>query len=660
MQNVTQQDGQSADIVSENIEKLKELFPDAFTEDGVNFDVLRQLLGDAEVLDEGEEKYGLNWHGKKAARQISLIPSAGTLLPSPELSLDWEKTQNLLIEGDNLEVLKILQKSYSGKVKLIYIDPPYNTGKEFVYPDRFQDNLETYLKYTGQVAGDGIKLTSNTEVGGRKHTNWLNMMLPRLRLAKTLLSQDGVIFISIDNNEVANLTQLMNEVFGEENQLGIIANVNNPKGRSDDKFIATAHEYVLVYSKLAQNAKIFGFEPEEKIVKRYSKSDEVGKKYREIDLRKTGDADRREDRPDMFYFFYCDADGKNLRVSRVQDKTDHELEIVPLREDGVEGRWRWGFNTAEQNLHQLQPRFMPKRQIWGIFEMDYLDSRPAVKSTSAWTHKDVNSERGSEQFVELGFAKEVFPRPKPIGTMRRVIELGTMPDEEAIILDFFAGSGSFAHAALQLAAENKRKLRTVSIQLPEAIDNESKESKAAFEFCKENSLPLNICSITRERLRRASTLLKSEPTTVDFDHGFKYFRLAGSNINQWKPDRTDLEETLLSHKEHLVEGRTEQDVLYELLLKRGIELTVPIEERQAAGKTIYSIGYGVLFACLDTSIAAADVDDVAQGILDWHKELDPETDTHVFFRDSAFADDIAKTNIAAILEQNGISHVRSL
>jgi len=205
MKKITPQDGQSANIVGENIEKLKELFPDAFTEGGVNFDVLRQLLGDASVLDEGEEKYGLNWHGKKHARQIALTPSTGTLLPCPEVSVDWDTTQNLYIEGDNLEVLKILQKSFAGKVKVIYIDPPYNTGKEFIYPDRFQDNLSTYLKFTDQVSSEGGKLTSNTETGGRKHTNWLNMMYPRLKVAKSLLANDGILFVSIDNNELSNL-----------------------------------------------------------------------------------------------------------------------------------------------------------------------------------------------------------------------------------------------------------------------------------------------------------------------------------------------------------------------------------------------------------------------------------------------------------------------
>ena len=253
MQKITQEDGQSANIINENIAQLKALFPDAYTEGGINFDILQQLLGEAKVLDEGEEKYGLNWHGKRKARQIALTPSTGTLLPYPEESVDWDKTQNLFIEGDNLEALKLLQKSYAGEVKLIYIDPPYNTGKEFVYPDNFQDNLETYLKYTGQIDSDGLKFSSNTETGGRKHTNWLNMMLPRLRLAKSLLKKDGAIFVSCDENEQSRLRALMDEVFGEEN---FVADMVWAAGRKNDsKLVSISHEYIVCYARDANFLK---------------------------------------------------------------------------------------------------------------------------------------------------------------------------------------------------------------------------------------------------------------------------------------------------------------------------------------------------------------------------------------------------------------------
>ena len=658
MDSLKKEDGESLSIVDKNIEALKVIFPDAFTEDGVDFDALRQLLG-GEVV-QSEEKYGLTWHGKKKARQIALTPSTGTLRPCPEESVDWETTKNLFIEGDNLEVLKLLQKSYAGKIKLIYIDPPYNTGKEFIYPDKYQENLDTYLRYTGQKSDEGFKLSSNSEASGRYHTNWLSMMYPRLKLARSLLSNDGILVVSIDNNEISNLKKIIDEIYGEENVLAIVANVNNPKGRSDDKYFATSHEYLLFVAKKVSEVVTFGFEPEEKITKRYNKTDENGKKYREIDLRKTGDADRRVDRPDMFYFFYYDEKNGDLSVSKTKLPDDGRIEIFPVREDGVEGRWRWGFETASKNIEHLMPRMMPNRGIWGVFEKDLLEGRPPVKPTTSWTFKDVNSERGSEQFVELGFEKEIFPRPKPLGTMRRVIEISSIPDDEVYVLDFFAGSCTIAQAAMELVAEGKRKINWIAVQLPETLSPDNKEQKAGFDFCKKQNIAPNIASIGKERVRRAGQKILSSDGDNNADIGFKVFKLDSSNIRAWNPDASDLEQTLLDHAEHLVDGRSEQDVLYELLLKRGVDLTVPIEEKEIAGKSVYSIGYGVLFACLDETIDKAEIEALGQGITDWHKALEPAADTQVVFRDSAFADDIAKTNMTAILEQNGIAHVRSL
>ena len=419
----------SADLLAENLDKLKALFPEAFSEGKIDFDVLKQLLGG--TVDEREEKYGLNWHGKRRARQLALTPSTGTLRPCPADSVDWGTTQNLRIEDDNLEVLKLLQKSYAGKVKLVYIDPPYNTGKDFVYPDNFRDNIKNYLELTGQTGEGGKKLSSNTEASGRFHTDWLNMMYPRIKLARNLLREDGVLFVSCDDSEIHELKQLLCEVYGEENILGIIANVNNPKGRSDDRFIAMAHEYLLVTAKNTESTHWGGFTPEDKVTRRYNRVDSSGQQYREIDLRKTGDADRREDRPDMFYFFYYSQSTNTLRLSKEGDKSrNDEVEIIPMREDGAEGRWRWGFDTATQQIGNLLSRYMPNRKIWGVFEKDYLEGRSLIKLTSSWTFKEVNSERGSEQFVDLGFPKESFPRPKPLGTIQRILDLGTQPTSQ--------------------------------------------------------------------------------------------------------------------------------------------------------------------------------------------------------------------------------------
>jgi adenine-specific DNA-methyltransferase len=648
---------QSADIVAGNVEQLKKLFPEAFTEGKIEFDVLKQLLGGA--VDEREEKYGLNWHGKRRARQLALTPSTGTLRPCPQDSVDWDTTQNLMIEGDNLEVLKLLQKSYAGKVKLIYIDPPYNTGKDFVYPDNFQDNIRNYLELTGQIEG-GAKISSNTESSGRFHTDWLNMTYPRLKLARNLLRDDGLMFISIDERELANLKVLVIDIFGEENLVGVVANVNNPKGRSDDKYLATAHEYLVIVAKNKTLAVTYGFEPEENITRRYNKKDSGGRRYREIDLRKTGDEDLREDRPDMFYVFYFDQAAEVLRTSKLKDNKSGEIEIIPIREDGKDGRWRWGFDTASNSLSSLVARYMPNRKIWGIFEKDYLESRPPVKPTSAWTFKDVNSERGSEQLMDLGFAKEVFPRPKPLGTMQRILEIGVTPDMEALVLDFFAGSGSFIHSAMQLHATEIRQLKYIAVQLPEPLDPEDKNQKAAADLCDKLKRPRNIAELTKERLRRAAKKIKVENPIFAGDLGFRVFKLDSSNIRAWEPDRNDLDKTLLESIDHLKTSRTEADILYELLLKLGLDLCVPIEKRTIVGKVVHAIGGGVLLACLAEKITRDEVEPLALGIDAWHKALAPAGESTCVFRDSAFADDVAKTNLAAILQQHGLANVRSL
>lgn len=619
MKQITPQDGQSADIISENIEKLKQLFPDAFTENGINFEVLRQLLGDASVLDEGEEKYGLNWHGKKKARQIALTPSTGTLLPCPEESVDWDATQNLFIEGDNLEVLKLLQRPYANKVKMIYIDPPYNTGKEFVYPDNFQDNLDTYLKYTGQKDNEGMKFSSNTETGGRKHTNWLNMLAPRLKLARNILAHDGVIFISIDDNEQGNLRLLCDEIFGSENFVNNIIWQKKYSPSNDAKWLSDNHDFILCYAKNKESWRPKLLPRDKKALARYKNPDNDPR-----GLWKSGDLSVKS------YSENCDFQITTPSGRVVSPPKGGCWRVTRKRFDEMVEDNRIWFGDSGNNVPAVK-RFLS-------------EVKDGVTPLTLWTYKEVGHNQTAKTELKKLFEDtdgRVFDTPKPVSLMRRLLEIGS--ERDSIILDFFAGSGSLAHAVFEQNAIDNGQRSFINVQLPEKTGDET----------------TNLAEMCAERIRRAGKTVLSEYNT-EIDIGFKYFKLCSSNIRAWNPDRTDLEETLLTHKEHLVEGRSEQDILYELLLKRGIELTVPIEETKAAGKTIYSIGYGVLFACLDTSIKADEVDILAQAILDWHKQLEPETDTHVFFRDSAFDNDIAKTNMAAILEQNGITHVRSL
>lgn len=644
-------ESKSLDITAQNIEQLKALFPDVFSEGKIDFDALKAVLGEA--IDDSAERYNFTWNGKTKARQIAQTPSTGTLRPCKEESVNWDSTENLFIEGDNLEVLKLLQKSYHKKVKMIYIDPPYNTGKDFVYKDNFHDNIKNYLEITGQVDSDGNKLSTNSDTSGRYHSDWLNMMYPRLKLARNLLSDDGLMFISIDHNELSNLQSIVIEIFGEYNVLGVITNVSNPKGRSDDKFIATSNEYIIAVAKDISKARAYGFEPEENITKRYNKYDVYGKSYREIDLRKTGDSDKREDRPDMFYYFYFDEKNNELTVSKERLKNTSKIEIHPQKDDGTDGRWRWGYDTAIKRLSDVYPKFMPTKKIWGIVEKDYLDGRPPVKPTTSWTHKDVNSERGSEQFIELGFTKETFSRPKPIGTITRTIKIGTFPNEDCIVLDFFAGSGTTAHSAIQLNSQKERNVKYIVVQLPEPLDGTKKEDVEAVKYLRLNKKPLLISEITKERIRKADELYSEKLTNSQ--NGFKVLKLAETNIRHWESDFDNLEQSLLNANQSIKPDRSAEDVLYEILLKYGIELTVPVEQQTVAGKQVYVVGAGALLVCLDDNITT----EVVEGIATLKHELDPET-TQVVFKDAGFADSVVKTNAIQILKQAGIDDVKSI
>ena len=599
MRKLTEQDGKSLDMVNENLEALKAIFPEAFKEDGVDIEVLRQLLGEA--LNEGEEKYGLTWHGKKKARQIALTPSLGTLRPCPEESVEWDSTQNLFIEGDNLEVLKLLQKSYANKVKMIYIDPPYNTGKEFIYPDRFQDNLETYLRYTGQKGDDGFKISSNTESSGRFHTNWLNMMYPRLKLARNLLRDDGVLLISIDDNEIINLRKLCDEIFGEENFVCSITIVSNPRGRQSDTHVASVHDYLVCYSKSSADCLIGGA-PLTIVQKSDFKYSDDNGSYRLLGLRQRGSASRREDRPDMFFPIYVHKSSGSISLS-VGNESELE-EVFPRKSDRSDSRWMWGKEKVEKDMHLLVARLIERRGEYDIFVKDYLrrnGTERTRKYKTFWNDKYLNNQSGTQEVKKL-LRSGAMSYPKPTGLLLDACNLGC--PEDGIILDFFAGSCTTAHAVLDLNKENGGNRKYIMVQLPEPCDEKSEAFKDGYK---------TIAEIGKERIRRAAAKIKEENPGYGGDLGFKVFKLDSSNIRAWNPDRSDLEQTLFDHIEHLVEGRSEEDVLYELLLKRGVDLTVPIEEKTITGKTVYSIGYGVLFACLDTAISREEVEDLAHG-----------------------------------------------
>jgi adenine-specific DNA-methyltransferase len=609
---------QSADVIAGNIEALKALFPEACVEGKLDFDVLRQLLGGA--VEEREEKYGLNWHGKRRARQLALTPSTGTLRPCPEESVDWDTTQNLMIEGDNLEVLKLLQKSYAGKVKMIYIDPPYNTGKDFVYPDDFQDSIRNYLELTGQVDGGGQKLSSNTDASGRFHTDWLNMMYPRLRLARNLLRDDGVIFVSIDDGEAATLKSMCNEIFGEENFLACIVWQKTYSPANDKKGVDAMHDFILAYRK-SEAACVNLFPRTAKQDDAYANPDDDPRgPWKAVDT-------TRPEHRDYAYFPITTPSGDV---------------VYPAN-----GR-SWAFTTEEL------PGLLADNRLW--FGKDgsakpskklfLTEVQQGIVPTTWWPHEDAGHNDEAKKELKAVLTEGLpFQTPKPTRLVERCATLATSATASDIVIDFFAGSGTAAHAIMRMNARDTGNRRFIAVQLPEPTSD--------------GRFP-TIAEITKERLRRAGQKIREENPMFAGDLGFRVFKLDTSNIRTWEPDRADLGQSLLDSLDHLKEGRTEQDILYELLLKLGLDLCVPMETRAIAGKDVHAIGGGVLMACLAESISREDVEPLAHGVVEWHEALRPAGEVTCVFRDSAFADDVAKTNLAAILAQRGIENVRSL
>ena len=662
-------EAQSVDIKAENITRLKSLFPELLTESAngvaINVDVLKQLVGDAAVTDT-EEKYGLNWHGKRRARQLALTPSTGTLRPCVDDNVDWDTTRNLMIEGDNLEVLKLLQKSYAGKVKLIYIDPPYNTGKDFVYPDNFQDNIKNYLELTGQVEG-GKKISSNSEASGRFHTDWLNMMYPRLKLAQTLLKRDGAIFVSCDEGEQARLRVAMDEIFGQEN---FVADMVWAAGRKNDsRLISVSHEYIICY------AHDSGFLTEQKIEWRQRKKglEEIYAQYEK--LKRDYGTDYAEMTNGIKEWYRGLADGHPAKAHKHYCQIDKRGIYF-----AADISWPGGGGPKYEVLHPLTKKAVrvpargwttpdPKK-MQGWIDDDRVhfgtteESAPCLKKhlrdSELQTPYSVFYQDGRSATKRLRdlMGGDCFDFPKDETILQELV--GMMTSDKDVIVDFFAGSGTTGHAVMAQNAADGGNRRYILVQLPEPLDPVNSEQKAASDCCDQLGKPRTIAELTKERLRRAAKKIKEENPMFAGDTGFRVFKLDTSNIRAWNPDRDNLVQTLIDHEEHILPGRTEADIVYELLLKLGLDLCVPIESRTFAGKTVGAIGGGVLLTCLAERITTKEVEALAQGIVAWRKELAPAGDTTCVFRDSAFENDIAKSNLAAILEQYGIANVRSL
>jgi adenine-specific DNA-methyltransferase len=624
----TDPESRSPDLIAENVERLKALFPELVTEGpngpAVNVDVLKALVGDATVTD-ADEKYGLNWHGKRRARQLALTPSTGTLRPAPEDSVDWDTTKNLMIEGDNLEVLKLLQRSYAGKVKLIYIDPPYNTGNDFIYPDDFQNSIKRYLELTEQLQG-GVKISSNTDASGRFHTDWLNMIYPRIKLAHTLLKENGAMFVSIDDSEVASLRRVCDEIFGEENFVATLIwqKVFSPKNTA--RHFSEDHDYIVCYAKSKEV-----WMPE-----LLPRSEEATARYANPDNDPRGVWTSSDLTARNFYsaglYSVTGPTGKTFEPGRGRYWRQSEDSFKSLDADG---RIWWGEDGG--NMPRLK-RFLS-------------EVKDGVVPQTLLMHTQVGNTQEAKkellEYVTFEQTANVLNSVKPTRLLRHLVTIGTSPKGSDLIVDFFAGSGPTGHATLLKNAEDGGDRRFLLVQLPEILP--LPEAKVR-----------TIADMTVSRLKNAGKKIKEVTPLFAGDLGFRVFKLDSSNIRAWEPDLDDLNKTLLESIEHLKPGRTEVDVLYELLLKLGLDLCVPIEKCTFGGKEVHAVGGGVLMACFAEKIERGEVESLAQGIVDWHKELAPAGDTTCVFRDSAFADDVAKTNLAAILQQQGIAKVRSL
>jgi len=601
-------EGTSLDISAENRAQLRQLFPSVFTEtvndkgelvESVDFEKLKAELGTfTDLFETRRERYGMDWPGKKEALKLIQTPSAATLKPYREESVNFETTENLFIEGDNLEVLKLLQKSYYGKVKMIYIDPPYNTGKEFIYPDNYSESLETYLEYAGLIDGDGKKFSTNTVNEGRFHTKWLNMMYPRLYLARNLLRDDGIIFVSIDDNEVHNLRLLMNEVFGEENMLQQIVWKRHAGGGNDSKYFAVDHEYLIACAKNTSSIERLRQPLSEDDIAEFKYTDKYSDTFGPYKLKSFSRMRPDDPRPTLTYDIIA-PDGTKLRDTwkweEIRFLKALKEEKVQIRKDR-NGKWQVEYKIYLKSIVQDEDDGEEKTKV----------------PRSLFLDVERNAE-GKKQLRELFEQENIFNNPKPIGLIKHLMSFAMGSND--IALDFFSGSSPTAHAALDLNRHDGGKRKFILIQLPEPCAEDTEAYKAGYK---------TIANIGKERIRRVIKKLDDEQksklnlggVTVQ-DRGFKVLKLDKSNFRQWQKLEPDAKpekviEQLDLHIDHIDHKATQEDLLYEILIKAGFTATEKIETKSITGKQVFSIADGGLLICLDKEVTRELIDAVAE------------------------------------------------
>ncbi|MGX7198689.1 site-specific DNA-methyltransferase [Enterococcus nangangensis] len=645
------------------------------TDGKIDLDKLKYILADK--IEEAPERYNFTWNGKKQAMKLAQQPSKATLKPNKEKSKNWDTTENLYIEGDNLEVLKLLQKSYSNKVKLIYVDPPYNTGKDFVYKDNFKDSIENYLEQTGQVDRDGNKLSVNTDTSGRYHTDWLNMMYPRLKLARNLLTEDGVIFLSIDDNELQNLLKMLDEVFGPNNFVGIISVENNPKGRKNSSFISVSSEYLVVYSKNKDKSYFI-----ENVPKNASdmKLDENGRYVHNSGKRVlVGDNSFNDvvtnvnSKKNYSVYYQSEQDEVIIkRESKIED-SDYNLESQGYKRYFSSNQGNLVLNTyTKEKFMELFSNKALEFSDDKIFEKNFNDT---IRIKSQLVNKKyeaiVNGRKenfnfdltttGAGTHLKNLFQISVSPfsAPKNVGLLRSIITL--IDEKDCIVLDFFSGSSTTAEAVMTQNSIDLGNRRFIMIQLPENLeenlktaDNDAKKTiQAAIKYLagieKNRTLP----AIAEKRIDLAGDKIATEnPLLADqLDIGFKVFELDKSNVKKWNLETENIVEQLDFIENNFEPNSTSLDVVYEIMLKQGLDLACSVVEHQVGSSTIYDIAYGAMLVVLGDAIESK----VAEFIINKIKEEDAENSV-VVFQDNKFVDDSEKLNTIEALNANGIQY----
>jgi adenine-specific DNA-methyltransferase len=631
----------SPDLAAANIDKIAELFPSVITETiegsgddkivrrAIDFDLLRQELSDY-VVEGPQERYELDWPGKRESAFAANAPIAKTLRPVREESVNFDGTQNLFIEGDNLDALKLLQESYLGKVKLIYIDPPYNTGNDFLYDDDFSVSTEEYLTKSGQTDNTGAKLVSNTEANGRFHSDWLSMLYPRLKLARNLLADDGVLIVSIDDNESANLRKIGEEVFGAGNFVAQLAVQVNPRGRHLDRFVAKTHESLMVFVRNSLTNAISGIAKEGRMAEEYQRSDPRGP-FRLLGLRNRNQSFNPQTRPNLYYPLYVSPETGAVSINRSDEFSD---EVYPDAPDGTQTCWTWGKDRVVSGNRLLLAE--KSGSEWRVFRKDYLHGEDGeVAKTlvkSVWLDAEFTIDYGRKAVKDL-FGQAVMDFPKSPQLMQRLIDIACPAG--GLVLDFFAGSSSMAHAVFLANAADGGARRFIMVQLDEVPDPKSEAAKAGYT---------TIASLSRERIRRAGVKVVEDLGVLadsSLDTGFRALMIDTTNMADVlrTPDETD-QQALIGLEDSVKADRTGEDLLFQLLLDWGLELTMPIEIENVDGHEVFVVDDGALIACFDSDVSSELVRSIAKRV-----------PLRAVFRDAGFSSDDARINAEQIFRE---------